>query len=283
MKKAFTLIELLVVIAIIAILAAMLMPALESVRQAAYEVQCMSNLRQIGMAHHLYSNDYDGWIAWYVVGKNDDFRAARDLVEYGYLGGKPMSSIAPQIDEARDSVWDDPAKEKGYLGVAGSTYGSCNYTFAYNMEADPRKYVGYDYQYDASGDPVPPYIALGMLVDKDLPIAGWGVYYDSSNPQKGPFQRTIWTCNTVGRRYRPVGRHEGRGDFQYWPHPGHKPGGNANYLYKTGDVQSVRPPEPWFPFAPWSGTEFGTMSKWSADNWRVNVIEKNPRWRPGSW
>lgn len=65
MKKLyfeFTLIELLVVISIIAILAALLLPALNTVKEKGRMIGCMGNLKQISTAIICYENDYDGWL-----------------------------------------------------------------------------------------------------------------------------------------------------------------------------------------------------------------------------
>jgi len=62
MKHQFTLIELLVVIAIIAILAAMLLPALSRARVVAKSISCVSNLKQLETVSQLYGNDYNDFV-----------------------------------------------------------------------------------------------------------------------------------------------------------------------------------------------------------------------------
>ncbi len=122
-KRYFTLIELLVVIAIIAILAAMLLPALNQARAKARGITCVNNLKQMMTFVTLYTDSYDGRI----MGEAPSYSAA--LREAGYISGDaPRQFMCPEADEKpvtnKDQIANDFAYGLNYEGRQGNSDGT---------------------------------------------------------------------------------------------------------------------------------------------------------------
>lgn len=228
-RRAFTLIELLVVIAIIAILAAMLLPALSRAKEKAKRISCANNLRQIGVGMNIYAADSQDR----VVPVRTDSYGNTVPVALNVPQAEGVKSIGLELKTGVPSVWNCPsrAKTQGRLP---------NYD---RNQSPPQWNIGYEYMggmtnWNGGGTRYPPRSPVKLSTAKP----SWALAADAlvrGSSGWGTLEGTVPTYTVNGST------------FSVWddtpPHrnlTGRAPAG-GNEVFADGSVHWIKYQEMW--------------------------------------
>lgn len=144
-SKQFTLIELLVVIAIIAILASMLLPALQNARNTAKMAQCTSNCKQFSQANHLYASSFNGFVTPICV--ESSFVNVWQAELWNQIGSVEMPLIKATADSTKSKWYPSVNSSKMFECPADvcarklGDLGNNKITFSYGINRSAVKFV----------------------------------------------------------------------------------------------------------------------------------------------
>jgi type II secretory pathway pseudopilin PulG len=245
-KTAFTMIELLVVISIILFLVALLMPALQRVRETAKNTKCMSNLRQIAMTTFVYASDYNGFAPW------DHDCASKDSLFVQWKRGTQSKSNPLARDWYPQNKWFAEYFPSGEVGKMNQV--------AYCPKGGVVGELGPSVSVDASSQQLQnplPNVSYGMNVDLGTDFYNSNGWSDKANTPlaqvQSPAKVALWLDSNKNlmyvRGHSVTGRHFAKSkEIAQEPGPvqGYQPyqyRGKVNVIFVDQHMSSLKVPE----------------------------------------